>query len=120
MKNEVAHIEWSSTDIERTKTFLSELFGWKFTPWKGNEDYLCSAPANGVNVGIRRVDPGIGLEPGNSPIVYVEVDEIDSYLEKARKLGGRVVSMKTPISGLGWIAYFADPDRNLVGLVQKP
>jgi predicted enzyme related to lactoylglutathione lyase len=113
MKNGIAHVEWSSTDLDRTKAFLSKLFGWEFKPW--SEGYLTFSSPDGISGGIRWVP---SVQVGNSPIVYIEVDEIDSYFEQAIKLGGKSVA-KTQIPGLGWIAYIADPDRNLVGLVQK-
>jgi predicted enzyme related to lactoylglutathione lyase len=32
------------------------------------------------------------------------------------KLGGSVVEPKMPVGGMGFAAYFADPDGNVVGL----
>ena len=45
------------------------------------------------------------------------VDDLDGYLERADKLGGRTLAppMDLP-SGYGRIALFADPDGNTVGL----
>lgn len=113
MKNGIVHVEWSSTDLERTKAFFSALFGWEFKQW--SDGYLIFSSPDGFSGGIRRVP---SVQVGNSPIVYVEVDKIDPYVSQANKIGGKAVA-KTQIPGLGWIAYIADPDRNLVGLVQR-
>lgn len=112
-KHAICHIEWSSTDLERTKSFLSGLFGWKFDSF-GEEYILFSAP-EGPGGGIAKVDQ---VRPGESPLVYVEVDEIDSYLERAEELGGGVKVSKTEIPNTGWWAQLADPDGNAIGLFQ--
>jgi predicted enzyme related to lactoylglutathione lyase len=112
-KNAICHIEWSSTNLERTKTFLSGLFGWKFEPF--GEEYLIFSTPKGVGGGIQKVDE---VHPGESPSVYIDVDEIEPYLEKANELGGGVAIPKTEIPKVGWFAHLTDPDGNIVGLVQ--
>ncbi len=107
------HIEWSSTDLERTKGFFSGLFGWKFQPLGG--DYLTFDPPEGPGGGIMKVDE---VHPGESPSVYIEVGEIEPYLQRARELGGSVAVPKTEIPNVGWFAHLKDPDGNIVGLFQ--
>ena len=51
-------------------------------------------------------------------MVYVEVEEINLYLEKVLNLGGSVAIPKTEIPTLGWFAHVKDPDGNIVGLFQ--
>lgn len=109
----ICHIEWSSTDLEKTKTFLSGLFDWKFEAW--GEEYLLFMPPDGVGGGIAKVDT---VQPGESPAVYIEVDEIEPYLEKAKQLGGGIAVPKTEIPTMGWFAHITDPDKNIVGLFQ--
>ena len=59
------------------------------------------------------------VEPGASLTVYVEVEEIEPYLENARALGGDVIVGKTQIPKAGWFAHLSDPDGNIVGLFQE-
>lgn len=113
-KHTVCHIEYSSADPERTKAFLSGLFEWKFEPWGG--DYLVFNPPEGPGGGIMKVDE---VHPGKSPVVYIEVEEIEPYLKKAKTLGGGVAVPKTEISNMGWYAHLTDPDSNVVGLYQE-
>ena len=49
--------------------------------------------------------------------VYVRVEDLDRYLERAEELGGArlVPPMELP-GGFGRIAVLADPDGNPVGL----
>ncbi len=112
-KHAICHIEWSSTDLERTKSFLSGLFGWKFQPF--GEEYVLFSPPEGPGGGIAKVDE---VKPGESPSVYVEVDEIEPYLERAKELGGGVRVRKTEIPNTGWWALITDPDGGPIGLFQ--
>ena len=115
VENGFAHIEWESTDLERTQLFLSGLFGWSFMPL--GDDYLAFRPPGTVSGGILRRE---SVHPGSSPVVLIEVQEITPYLEKAVLLGSKVTVPKTPIPGMGWFAHVADADGNLFGLVQGP
>jgi hypothetical protein len=108
----ICHVEWNVTDFERTTDFYGKLFGWTFQPF--GEDYLLfKGPEGSIGGGFTRV---AAASPGRSPVVYVEVDEVDSYLERTGQLGGGVITGKYEIPGVGWIAVLSDPDGNAVGL----
>jgi predicted enzyme related to lactoylglutathione lyase len=114
VKHTVCHFEWASTDLEKTTTFLSGLFGWEFKRW-GN-DYLIFNPPEGPGGGIMRAEKVI---PGRSPFIYIEVDEIEPYLEKARELGGGIDTPKKDIPGVGWYAHITDHDGNIIGIFKE-
>ena len=114
VKHTVSHFEWSCTDLERTKNFLQGLFGWEFRPW--NDDYWLFDLPDGPDGGLMKVDK---VEPGKSPYLYFEVDEIEPYLDKVMELGGGIEKEKTEIPGVGWYAHLIDPDGNTVGLMQN-
>jgi len=44
------------------------------------------------------------------------VDDIDTMLEKAVKLGAKKVKEKTEIPNIGWYSLFTDLDDNTIGL----
>jgi predicted enzyme related to lactoylglutathione lyase len=48
-KHAICHVEWSSTDLERTRAFLAGLFDWEFQAW--GEDYLVFTPPEGSAAG---------------------------------------------------------------------
>lgn len=112
-KDAFCHIEWSTTDLERTRDLLSGLFGWKFESW--GEDYMIYTTPKGVGGGIMKADR---VEPGKSPFVYVDVPEIEPYLEKAIELGAEIDVPKTQIPEVGWYAHIKDQDGNIFGIVQ--
>ncbi|MEW6050149.1 MAG: VOC family protein [Candidatus Zixiibacteriota bacterium] len=51
--------------------------------------------------------------------IYVMVDDLQAYLDKAVKLGGSVVVPPTPIPGVGAFAMFKDLDGNCLGLFRN-
>lgn len=112
-KHSICHVEWSSTDLKRAKTFFVGLFGWKFEDW--GESYTLFNPPEGVGGGIAKVEK---VNPACSPVVYTQVDEIEPYLGRAKEFGGGVAVPKTEIPTVGWFAHLTDPDGNVVGLFQ--
>jgi hypothetical protein len=44
------------------------------------------------------------------------VDDIEATLAKASTLGGKTVVPKQEVPGMGWFAWFQDPEGNCIGL----
>jgi predicted enzyme related to lactoylglutathione lyase len=112
----VAFFEIISTDHERAQRFYAELFGWQVNADPAMGGYALADTGNGDGA----IGGGIGPaseEDGPRVSIYMRVDDLDGYLERAEKLGGTplVPPMDLP-SGYGRIAVFADPDGNKVGL----
>ena len=112
-KNSICHFEWVVADIEKAKRFYGGLFGWAFEAMDDN--YTLFTPKEGLGGAFEKSDK---VEPGNSPIIYIEVDEIEDYYEKTKELGGDVKIRKSEIPNHGWYAVLTDPDGNNVGLYQ--
>ena len=51
--------------------------------------------------------------------VYVQVDDLQAYLDKAESLGGKAIISPTEVPGMGAFAWFSDIDGNTIGL-RKP
>lgn len=49
---------------------------------------------------------------------YVHVGDLQAYLDKAEKLGGKTLIPPTPISEGEAFAWFSDPQGNCIGLFQ--
>ena len=115
MPDPVVHFEICGSDYEKTKTFYSELFGWRPKEWEGGPSkYGLVEPA-----GDRAIGGGLMATDGRFPTFvtfYVQVDDLQKYLDKANELGGKTILPPTPIPGVGASAMFADPDGNMIGL----
>jgi predicted enzyme related to lactoylglutathione lyase len=112
-KNIIDYVEWYVTDLNRAKRFYGDLFDWRFE--KYSEEYLIFHPKEGISGGIMKTKE---VKAGQSPVVYVAVDEIEPYLKKVEKLGGGVAVPKTEIPNSGWFAWITDPDGNIVGIFE--
>jgi predicted enzyme related to lactoylglutathione lyase len=57
----------------------------------------------------------LGHEPFRYTIFYVQVDDVQAYLDKAASLGGKMLVPPVEIP-TGTFAWFADPEGNTIGL----
>ena len=110
----IAHVEIPSTDLDKSSTFLKNVFGWDFKPF-GN-GYLLYNNHQGIMVGLRIVEKVIS---GDCTVFHVTVDNIDETIEKTKKNGGHIKTGKTTIPAMGWYALITDSDGNTIGLYQK-
>ena len=69
----------------------------------------------GINGGIAQTQPS----EANRVTFYVEVDDLQAYLDKAESLGGKTIMPVTEIQGFVTLAMFTDPAGNAVGLVKS-
>jgi predicted enzyme related to lactoylglutathione lyase len=51
-----------------------------------------------------------------SPVITINVDSVDDALKRVEAGGGRIVSPKQEIPGMGAFAYFQDTEGNTLGL----
>jgi uncharacterized protein len=116
MGHAVAFFEVISPDHERAQRFYGELFGWQVAADPAMGGYgVVDACAGAAAI-------GGGIGPSSSPQeegvkIYVRVDDLDAYLDRAERLGGKKLVPPTDLRGdFGRIAVFADPDGNQVGL----
>ena len=114
MSHTICHLEIPTTDVKRSGEFYKKLFGWDI-------DYSWGANYAIFNTGEGKLTGG-GLDSSEqtrsigSIIIYILVDDIDTMLEKAAKLGAKKVKEKTEIPNVGWCGLFTDLDGNTVGL----
>ncbi|MEA5453568.1 VOC family protein [Sinomonas sp. JGH33] len=125
MAGQVVHFEIPADDASRASTFYSEAFGWNIMPVPGMDYTMVGTTPSG--------ETGAPLEPGainggmytrneqfpQSPVVTVDVDDIDAALAKIESLGGSTVAPKIPVGEMGFAAYFKDTEGNVLGLWQN-
>ena len=113
----IVHFEINGTDLRRSEDFYRDLFGWQIQD-------VSSINYGMVDTGVKMgINGGIGqLDPGEMPFVtfYVQVEDLQPYLDKAVSLGARVLIPVTVIPDMITFAMFCDPDGCRVGLVKGP
>src|SRR5690349_15971098 len=95
--NSVCHVEFDSTDLERSQRFYEGLFGWKFRAF--SDEMVVFGTDEGHVGGLEKREK---VTPGSSPSVWFQVSEISEYTAKAAGLGGSVVREKTDLPHVGW------------------
>ncbi len=112
MPNPVVHFDIGCRDRDKSNQFFTQLFDWK------TSDYgpLSKSIDTGSDIGIQGFMTALGHEPHNYVMVYVEVDDIGTYIEKAVRLGGKVAVPENEVPGLGSFAWINDLDGNIIGL----
>lgn len=122
--DKVVHFEIPFDDKARAMKFYAESFGWNLTDMA--EMNYVMAETTAVNERRRPKEPGainggLFLRPKEAPhpVVYVGVASIDQTLKKVQSAGGKVVTPKTPIPGMGAYARVADSEGNVVGLFEN-
>ena len=112
----VTHFEIAADNPDRAIRFYSDVFGWNFQKWEGPMDYWMietGKEAPGIDGGLMKREA-----PDSGATSVIQVDSIDESIRAIEQKGGKIVVPKSAIPGVGHVAYFHDPERNLLGIFQ--
>ncbi|RZU49147.1 hypothetical protein EV385_0883 [Krasilnikovia cinnamomea] len=119
----VVHFEVPFDDAERATTFYREAFGWKLDSMPDFAYTMVTTTATDERG--RPSEPG-GINGGmlkrgqiTSPVITINVEDIDDALARVEKLGGQVAIGRQPVGEMGFSAYVRDTEGNLIGLWQN-
>jgi predicted enzyme related to lactoylglutathione lyase len=119
----IVHFDIPAEDTEKMRRFYTELFGWKIEKVPGPIDYwlIETVPVDEKGMPLR---PGLngGMAkkgyPGQTPINYISVEDIDKYIAKIEELEGKIIMPKQEVTGVGWTAWALDPEGNPFAILQ--
>ena len=125
-KNSVVHFEIYEDESGKLRQFYTSLFDWTVQQMPGmdygliqtvetDEKGMPSKPG-GINGGIMKRPPGY---EGRAWINYVNVESIDASVERAQKLGAKVMKGRSAVPGMGWFAILSDPQGTPFALWQS-
>lgn len=114
----VVHFEIDAEKPERAIKFYEKVFGWKIEKWKGPIEYWLITTGKEDEPGI---DGGLSRRTEAEPSIVntVDVSSVDEYVKKVEGNGGSIVRPKMAVPGVGWMAYFKDPEGNLFGMMEE-
>ena len=112
MPHPVVHFEIAGKDGAKLQDFYRKLFDWKIEVDPQINYGMADTGGEGINGGVFQAPP----ESPPYITFYVQVDDLQAYLDKAQSLGGTTMVPPTPIPNVGAFAMFHDPEGNLVGL----
>ena len=113
MGKPVVHFEIGCRDLGRTTDFYRNLFDWEIQPPSGLSAAIDTAAGD---EGIQGHFTALGHEPHNYVTVYIEVDDVQEYLDKAVELGAKPLLPVLNVPGQGIFTWIADPDGIVIGL----
>lgn len=100
----IDYIEFASTNLEATKAFYRQVFGWSF------EDYgpeYTSFSDGRIAGGFKKGEAG----DSSGPLVVIFVDDLDATEQRVRDAGGAVTKERFSFPG-GSRFHFRDPGGN--------
>lgn len=117
----VVHFEIPAENLERAKKFYGDIFGWNIMDVPG-VDYTMLTTIESDEQGFPKkpgaINGGMMKKEGSglSPVIVIDVESIDEYIERVKKAGGEVVMEKVKVMDMGYNARIKDTEGNIIGL----
>jgi predicted enzyme related to lactoylglutathione lyase len=113
LHHKITYIEFTTTDIERTKKFYSTVFGWSFKDW--GPDYIdCNVADAGIAIGFAK-GAAQQEQPKFAPFVVLYSKDLKATEAAIVAAGGSVVVPTFEFPG-GRRFHFSDGAGNLLGV----
>lgn len=113
MKKTVVHFEIGCSDLEKTSSFYSEVFGWKLHP-HGNSALIDTGSKDALPGHLNKLGPE---DPENYVTFYIETDALKEDLQNIVAHGGAIFVKPVQLPDGREFAWFKDVAGNLIGLI---
>ena len=100
------------TDLEKAKAVYTALLGMEPT---ADSPYYVGYEAEGQQIGLV---PNAAQQGLTSPVAHWHVSDIEAKLAEVTAAGATVKQSPRDVGGGRLVATFADPDGNVLGLIQ--
>jgi uncharacterized protein len=108
--------EIAGRGLDALTRFYGDLLGWKADADNPQHYGMVDTGAEG---GIPGGIFASGAEVGEYVSFYAGVQGLEEHLERAARLGGKVVQPPTPISETARVTMLLDPEGHRVGLIEQ-
>jgi uncharacterized protein len=114
----VIHFEINADEPERAVRFYADVFGWNIQKWDGPMDYWLAETGE-------KGEPGIDdaimkrMNPKTSIVNTISVPSLEEFMARIEKNGGKVLTPKMAVPGVGYFAYCQDTEGNSFGIMQE-
>ena len=111
------HFELPVEDQARAASFYGKVFGWDIQQWEGAPYWLATTGPDteaGINGALGQKSEDFAV-----PVFVIEVPDIETALKSVDEAGATIAISKNPIPGVGYSAYFDDPEGNRMGLFES-
>ncbi|HTB98977.1 MAG TPA: VOC family protein [Terracidiphilus sp.] len=111
--HKINYIEFSTTNIERAKSFYSSTFGWNFVDY--GPDYVSfTAPSAGIDGGFYRSD-AFPEQPKTAPLIVLYSADLNATESAIVAAGGSIVVPTFDFPG-GRRFHFSDGAGNILAV----
>ncbi len=111
--HKINYVEFTTTDIERTKKFYSAVFGWSFKDW--GPDYIdCNSASSGIAIGFAK-GAAPQVQPTSAPLIVLYSADLKATEAAIVANGGNIVVHIFEFPG-GRRFHFADGAGNVLGV----
>ena len=102
---------------ERAIKFYSGIFGWHIEPLQGVPDYWLISTGD---IGQPGIDGGLvkRRHTADGTTCTIEVPSVDESLKQVTVYGGKNLTGKTTIPGVGYYAYCQDTEGNIFAIME--
>jgi predicted enzyme related to lactoylglutathione lyase len=114
MANPFVHVELSTTDLDKAKSFYQSMFDWQLNEVDvgGGMTYTLIGVGEGTGGGMmKQMVPGAP----SSWLAYVQVDDIEAATAKAKSLGATIMRDVMEVMDAGWLSIIIDPTGACLG-----
>jgi len=123
-KPEIGAVGWfdlTVPDAGRVRDFYEQVVGWTSTGHDMGEyeDYVMSTPGGRGVAGVCHAR-GANADVPPHWMLYVNVADLDTSLERCRALGGEVLGEPRDLGSYGRLCYVRDPSGAALALIQPP
>jgi uncharacterized protein len=119
----IVYFQIPADDIERSKEFYNQLFGWKIdkSPESNTPEGMENWTVTTDDKGNKALAGGMSKRamPQQQITNFIDVKSIDEYSSKSEKLEGKVVVPKTVVPGMGYYAVCVDTENNSFGIFES-
>ena len=121
--DKVVHFEIPFEDTQRALKFYTDSFGWQLADMPQMNYVMASTvdvDQNHMPKEAGAINGGLFPRPKEAPnpTIYLGVQSVESAIKKVEAAGGKVITPKTPIPGMGAYARIADTEGNVLGLFE--
>jgi predicted enzyme related to lactoylglutathione lyase len=113
LHHKITYIEFTTTDIERTRQFYSTVFGWSFNNW-GPEYIDCNAAGSGVAIGFAKGAP-LEQPPKSAPLAVIYSADLKATEAAIVAAGGSILVPVFEFPG-GRRFHFSDGAGNVLAV----
>ena len=120
--NDMTRVVWfeiPADDLGRAAKFYEDVFGWKIDRWDSPFDYWLVTNEKDDE---QYINGALTTKDEKKSVRYNKFINVDSYDESANKIeieGGKMLTRKMNIPGIGKMGSFQDTEGNVLAIVES-